>query len=132
MQYTPTAPCVTPPPRQPTNVFLLFLLARDPRRHTDNPRNKHRETPDESVSRVTRHPGKSKGWLPSLMQGNMRMVRNPGPVRLEVVPVASLRIEFLRPDIRQLVLVKREHLLDGSKIAGQRSAVLMWQEREPP
>jgi hypothetical protein len=55
----------------------------------------------------------------------MRMVSDPRPVRLEVVPIASLRIKFLRPDIRQLVLVKLQHLLDGSKIARLSSSVLM-------
>jgi hypothetical protein len=51
------------------------------------------------------------------MQRYMRMVSDPRPVWLEVVPIASLRIEFLRPDIRQLVLVKLQHLLQGVKVA---------------
>ena len=59
------------------------------------------------------------------MQRYMRMVSDPRPVWLEVVPIASLRIEFLRPDIRQLVLVQLKHLLDGSKIARLSSSVLM-------
>jgi hypothetical protein len=49
----------------------------------------------------------------------------PLPVLAQVIPIPPLSIQLLMPDIRELILIKLEHLLEGIKIARHGSSKSM-------